>query len=71
MPLALMTGLARVIEIDDPEEVTAKELIPYNLQPGERVLFKTHNSTELHPLTSFAEKFSVASPQRKAALELY
>jgi len=57
MPLALMTGLARVIEIDDPEEVTAKELIPYNLQPGERVLFKTHNSTELHPLTSFAEKF--------------
>lgn len=57
MPLEPMSGLARVIEIDDPNEISAEELAPYRLQLGERVLFKTRNSTKLHPLTSFSEKF--------------
>ena len=44
MPLAATMGEARVIQIDDPREITAGELRAHRLQPGERVLFRTSNS---------------------------
>src|SRR3989304_2439960 len=45
MPLNATTGRARVIEIKDKKVITLKELEPYNLRRGERILFKTLNST--------------------------
>lgn len=39
-------GRCRVIEIMDPTSVTAAELAPYDLQFGERLLFKTENSRQ-------------------------
>ena len=44
MPLDAAIGPARVIAIDDPESITVDELEPHQIQPGERILFKTHNS---------------------------
>ncbi len=44
MPLDTGIGPARVIEIKDPETIKVDELKPYNIQPGERLLFKTRNS---------------------------
>jgi len=45
MPFETTLGPCRVIEIKDDKEVTVKELEPYNIQPGERILFKTKNSS--------------------------
>jgi len=44
MPLDTTIGRARVIEIKDPESVKVKELEPYDIRSGERILFKTQNS---------------------------
>lgn len=44
MPLDTTIGPARVIEIKDPVSVKMSELAPYNIQPGERILFKTRTS---------------------------
>ena len=44
MPLDTGIGPARVIEIKDPETIKVAELKPYNIQAGERLLFKTRNS---------------------------
>lgn len=45
MPLDTVVGRARVIEILDPEKIGAEELASHNIQEGERVLFKTRNSS--------------------------
>lgn len=47
MPLSAVMGPARVIEIADPESVTAQELRGHAVRRGERVLFKTLNSSRL------------------------
>jgi arylformamidase len=44
MPLDATLGPARVIEIAHAEKITVEELEPHNIQPGERILFKTRNS---------------------------
>ena len=44
MPLDATLGAARVIEIRDRVRITIEELEPYNIQRGERILFKTLNS---------------------------
>jgi arylformamidase len=44
MPFETTIGPCRVIDIQDEHEVTVKELAPYNIQAGERILFKTRNS---------------------------
>ena len=44
MPLDTTIGLARVIEIKDEKSITQEELEPYNIKPGERILFKSRNS---------------------------
>ncbi len=43
MPLTAAMGPARLIEIEHPEFITPEELTPHNIQPGERILFKTRN----------------------------
>ena len=57
MPLAATMGEARVIQIDDPREITADELRAHNVQAGERVLFRTSNSARCWQAGSFVEDF--------------
>jgi arylformamidase len=44
MPYETTIGPCRVIEIKDENAVTVKELEPYKIKAGERILFKTKNS---------------------------
>jgi arylformamidase len=48
MALDTTVGPARVIEIKDPVSIKVEELEPYNIQPGERLLFKTRNSPKVY-----------------------
>src|SRR5436190_17371884 len=57
MPLEAAMGEARVIEIADENEITVPELLPHDLQPGERVLFRTANSTRSWSVPTFVEDF--------------
>src|SRR5215471_2712242 len=45
MPLEAAMGRARVIEIQDTKSIKVAELEPHHIQMGERILFKTINST--------------------------
>jgi arylformamidase len=45
VPLDDIMGPARVIEIKDTVSIKPEELEPHNIQPGERILFKTINSS--------------------------
>src|ERR687894_2043590 len=45
MPLDTTIGHARVIEIQDPVSIKPDELGPYGIGRGERILFKTRNSS--------------------------
>ena len=67
MPLAATMGEARVIQIDDPREITADELRAHNVQAGERVLFRTSNSARCWQAGSFVEDFVyITEPGRRA-----
>jgi len=57
MPLTATIGLARVIEISDPESIKPDELRPHQIQPGERVLFKTRNSDRCWQTSDFVKDF--------------
>jgi arylformamidase len=57
MPLNATTGRARVIEIKDKKAITLKELEPYNLRRGERILFKTLNSARCYKTDEFIEDY--------------
>ncbi len=57
MPLAATMGPARVIEITHPRQVTAEELRPHALQPGERILLRTSNSPRCWQAGGFVEDF--------------
>jgi arylformamidase len=61
MPLDATMGPARVIEITDPREITAKELRGHSLQAGERVLFRTANSPRCWQADHFVEDFVAIS----------
>jgi arylformamidase len=56
MPLDAIMGLARIIEIKDTESIKPEELAAHNIQPGERILFKTRNS-ELYKIGKFVEDY--------------
>ncbi|MFC1942306.1 cyclase family protein [Chloroflexota bacterium] len=57
MPLDIAVGPARVIEIKDPESVKVEELAPYDIQRGERLLFKTQNSSKLYKTDQFSYEY--------------
>jgi len=57
MPVDAAIGPARIIAIDDRESITLDELEPHQIQPGERILFKTHNSDRVWETGPFAEDF--------------
>jgi arylformamidase len=57
MPLTATMGEARVVEIENPYEITAAELRKHELRPGERVLFRTLNSPRAWEIDEFVEDF--------------
>jgi len=57
MPLEAAIGPARVIAISDRESIKVEELAGHDIQPGERMLFKTHNSEHCWDTDSFVEDF--------------
>ncbi len=60
LPLEAVVGPCRVIELKHKEAITVEELKPYKLKKGERVLFKTRNSTKSWKMAKtsvFDEKF--------------
>ena len=63
MPLSVGMGLARVIEIRDPESIKPEELRPYQIQRGERILFKTRNSSRYWYMDDFVEDFVYISQE--------
>jgi arylformamidase len=67
MPLSLMSGPARVIEVDDPVSVRAGHL-PADLAPGERILFRTTNSATRIDSQRFDENFVYLARDVAAAL---
>jgi arylformamidase len=63
MPLDAALGRARVIEIRDPESIKPEELEPHHIQQGERLLFKTLNSTRCWQTDTFVEDFVYISQE--------
>lgn len=57
MPLDTMIGLARVIEIQDNESIKPEALIKHRIRQGERLLFKTSNSSRVWQSDQFIEDF--------------
>jgi arylformamidase len=68
MPLTATMGEARVVEIEDPREITAAELRRHELRPGERVLFRTANSPRAWQVDEFVEDFVAISEEAAAYL---
>ena len=56
MPYETTLGPCRVIEIKDENAVTVKELEPYKIKAGERILFKTKNSPVVWATRQFLGK---------------
>ena len=57
MPLDTTIGPARVIEINDPVSIKLEEVEPYNIKEGERILFKTRNSSYAYKTTDFVDDY--------------
>jgi arylformamidase len=57
MTVTAAMGRARVIAIASPEKVTMAELQRYQIRRGERVLFKTRNSTRVWQSDTFVTNF--------------
>lgn len=67
LALDAVLGPCRVIEVHDEEAVRTAEL-PDSLQRGERVLFKTHNSSRYINSQRFYENFVYVSKEAAQAL---
>jgi arylformamidase len=63
MPLNATIGTARVIPIQDTESIKVAELAQHSIQPGERILFKTINSTRAWKVNTFVEDFVFIEPE--------
>jgi arylformamidase len=63
MPIDAIMGPARIIEIQDPISVKVEELMPYNIQPGERILFKTQNSVKCYKTAEFVNDYVYLSTE--------
>ena len=55
--LSALVGRARVIEISDGASITVEELTRHRIRRGERILFKTRNSSSAWHRNPFAEDF--------------
>ncbi len=57
LPLEIMVGPARVIQIKDHDAIKEDELKTHGISRGERVLFKTRNSVDAWRSAKFVEDF--------------
>ncbi len=57
MPLGTTVGPARVIEIKDGESIKPEELALHHIRRGQRVLFKTRNSSRVYRTDDFIEDY--------------
>ncbi len=57
MPLDTTIGRARVIELKDTESIKPDELLQHRIRRGERILFKTRNSSHVWQKDEFVEDF--------------
>ncbi len=57
MPIDTAIGPARVIEIKDPASIKLDEVKPYDIREGERILFKTRNSSYAYKTTAFVDDY--------------
>jgi len=57
IPINILVGRARVIEIRDPESIKPEELVGHRIRGGERILFKTENSSHVWQKDEFVEDF--------------
>jgi arylformamidase len=55
-PLNIVNGKVRVLEVSN-ESINPGDLTNQNIRPGERILFKTSNSSLIHNSDRFTEKF--------------
>ncbi|MGI8427282.1 MAG: cyclase family protein [Actinomycetota bacterium] len=63
MELAATIGVARVIAINDPESITVNELERHSIESGERILFRTNNSSTSWVQDPFATDFVYISTE--------
>lgn len=63
MPINATVGLTRVIEIRDSESIKPAELDRHKIKRGERILFKTRNSTKSWKTEAFDEGFVYISKE--------
>jgi arylformamidase len=63
MPIDAIMGSARIIEIKDPVSVKVEELEPYDIQPGERILFKTENSSKCYHTNEYISDYVYLSTE--------
>ena len=63
MPLDTAIGRARVIEIEDPESIKPGELLQHRIRRGERILFKTRNSSRVWQTNEFVKDFVFISDE--------
>ena len=61
MPLDATVGRARVIEIQDTVSIKPEELSGHHIRRGERILFKTRNSSRVWQTDTFIEDFVFVS----------
>jgi arylformamidase len=62
MPIEATVGRARVIEIKDPEMIRKTEVEFYKPEKGERILFKTRNSSYAWKTSEFQENYIYIPP---------
>ena len=62
MPFAATVGRARVVAIRNRRMITPEELVKHRLRPGERVLFRTTNSSRCWHTNDFIEDFVHVTP---------
>jgi arylformamidase len=63
LPFDVCMGRARVIEIEDPVSIGPGELARHHIRRGERILFKTANSSRPWNKERFDEDFVHISPE--------
>ncbi|MFC2031967.1 cyclase family protein [Chloroflexota bacterium] len=57
IPIDTLVGRVRVIEIRDPDSIKPEELAGQRIRRGERILFKTRNSSHVWQKDEFVEDF--------------
>ena len=57
LSLEKLIGLAKVFSIRDTKKITADELRTFDIEPGDRILFKTNNSSKDWAALPFLENY--------------